>query len=76
MALSKQDINLEDAIDIREIHNIKMANQLIKIKAKEENKKLSNNNKCKCNKCRQQQMEITQMKAQADAAKNTNGNPV
>ena len=30
MALSKQDINLEDAIDIREIHNIKMANQLLK----------------------------------------------
>ena len=34
MALSKQDINLEDAIDIREIHNIKMANQLLKLKRK------------------------------------------
>ena len=51
MALSKQDINLEDAIDIREIHNIKMANQLLKLKIKR-NKKQSNNNKCKCNKCR------------------------
>jgi len=32
MALSKQDINLEDAIDIREIRNLKLANQLLKMK--------------------------------------------
>ena len=32
MALSKQDINLEDAIDIREIRNLKLANQLLKLK--------------------------------------------
>jgi hypothetical protein len=32
MALSKGDINLEDAIDIREIKNIKLANQLLKLK--------------------------------------------
>jgi hypothetical protein len=32
MALSKGDINLEDAIDIREIKNIKLANQLLKMK--------------------------------------------
>ena len=32
MALAKGDINLEDAIDIREIRNIKMANQLLKMK--------------------------------------------
>lgn len=32
MALSKGDINLEDAIDIREIKNLKMANQLLKVK--------------------------------------------
>jgi hypothetical protein len=31
-ALSKGDINLEDAIDIREIKNIKLANQLLKVK--------------------------------------------
>ena len=29
MALSKENISLEDAIDIREIHNLKMANQVI-----------------------------------------------
>jgi hypothetical protein len=32
MALSKNDINLEDAIDIREIKNLKLANQLLKLK--------------------------------------------
>jgi hypothetical protein len=32
MALSKGDINLEDAIDIREIKNLKVANQLLKLK--------------------------------------------
>jgi hypothetical protein len=34
MALSKGDINLEDAIDVREIENIKVANQLLKVKRK------------------------------------------
>ena len=32
MALQKGDINLEDAIDIREIKNLKLANQLLKVK--------------------------------------------
>lgn len=32
MALSKGDINLEDAIDIREVKNLKLANQLLKVK--------------------------------------------
>jgi hypothetical protein len=32
MALQKQDINLEDAIDIREIKNIKLGTQLLKMK--------------------------------------------
>ena len=32
MALSKGDINLEDAIDIRELRNMKLANQLLKLK--------------------------------------------
>jgi hypothetical protein len=35
MALSKGDINLEDAIDIRELRNLKMANQLLKVKRKQ-----------------------------------------
>ena len=32
MALQQQSINLEDAIDLREIKNIKLANQLLKIR--------------------------------------------
>jgi len=32
MALAKGDINLEDAIDIRELRNLKLANQLLKVK--------------------------------------------
>lgn len=32
VALSKGDINLEDAIDIRELKNVKLANQLLKVK--------------------------------------------
>jgi hypothetical protein len=32
IALSKDSINLEDAIDIREVKNLKLANQLLKIK--------------------------------------------
>jgi len=35
MALSKGDINLEDAIDIRELKNVKLANQLLKLKRKQ-----------------------------------------
>ena len=40
MALSKNDISLEDAIDIREVRNLKMANQLLKLKKKRESKML------------------------------------
>ena len=34
MALQQNQINLEDAIDIREIKNLKLANQLLKVKRK------------------------------------------
>jgi hypothetical protein len=39
MALSKGDINLEDAIDIREIKNMKLANQLLKMKRVKKNER-------------------------------------
>lgn len=39
IALNKQDINLEDAIDIREVKNVKLANQLLKIKRIKKQKK-------------------------------------
>tara|TARA_R100001443_G_scaffold12076_5_gene21568 strand:+ start:339 stop:2759 length:2421 start_codon:yes stop_codon:yes gene_type:complete len=35
MALSKENINLEDAIDIREIRSVKLANQLLKLRRKQ-----------------------------------------
>jgi hypothetical protein len=53
MALSKENISLEDAIDIREIHNIKMANQLLKVKRKKKQEAEQ-----------QQQMMQQQMQAQ------------
>jgi len=54
MALSQQNIELEDAIDLREIKNVKLANQLLKIKRR---KKLA----------RDQKMQQQNMQAQADA---------
>ena len=56
MALQRDSINLEDAIDIREIRNLKLANQILKLKrvakARPEFKKkklLLLNNKLKLN---------------------------
>ena len=34
MAIQQQQINLEDAIDVREVKNLKLANQLLKIRRK------------------------------------------
>ena len=63
MALSKADINLEDAIDIREISNLKMANQLLKVKRKA--KQLAEQQA----KAQEQQMQAQmQMQAQQAAA--------
>ena len=39
MALQQQSIELEDAIDLREIRNIKLANQLLKIRRKKKQEK-------------------------------------
>jgi len=52
MALSKQDINLEDAIDIREVRNLKLANQLLKLKRRKKQEK-------------DEQQEMIKMQAQA-----------
>jgi hypothetical protein len=53
VALSRDNINLEDAIDIREVRNIKLANQLLKLKRK---KKQESD--------QQQAMQMQQMQAQ------------
>jgi len=39
MALQQQNIELEDAIDLREIKNIKLANQMLKIRRKKKQEK-------------------------------------
>ena len=54
VALGQQNIELEDAIDLREIKNIKLANQLLKIRRKKKNK-------------RDQQVQQENMQAQAQA---------
>ena len=54
VALSQQSIDLEDAIDIREIKNLKLANQLLKIRRK---KKIA----------RDQQISKENIQAQAEA---------
>ena len=53
-ALSQQTIDLEDVIDLREIKNIKLANQLLKIRRKKKQQK-------------DQQMQQENMQAQAEA---------
>jgi hypothetical protein len=54
MALSQGTIDLEDAIDVREIKNVKLANQLLKIKRKKKQE-------------RDMQIQQANMQAQADA---------
>ena len=69
MALSKGDINLEDAIDIREVRNIKLATQLLKMKRQQ---KQDHDDKMKMMQQQmqaQQQMQSQQMAAQASMQK-------
>jgi len=54
MALQQQNIELEDAIDLREIKNIKLANQLLKIRRKQKQE-------------RDRQMQLENIQAQAQA---------
>ena len=56
MALQQQSIHLEDAIDIREIRNVKLANQMLKIRRRQ-----------KQNEDRQAQMENIQAQSQSNA---------
>jgi hypothetical protein len=65
MALSKGDINLEDAIDIREIKNLKLANQLLKVKRVKKQEREEKMAMQKQAMIAQQQMQSQQMAAQA-----------
>jgi len=65
MALSKGDINLEDAIDIREIKNLKMANQLLKVKRMKLQEHRDKMEMMKQQMAAQQNMELQQMASQS-----------
>jgi len=69
MALSKQDINLEDAIDIRGLKNIKLANQLLKLKRKQKQEREEQMEMQKQAMTAQQQMQSQQMAAQLSLQK-------
>ena len=62
VALQQQGIDLEDAIDIRQIKNLKLANQLLKLKRKKKQEQDQAN---------QQQIIQTQAQAQAQTAEKT-----
>ncbi len=63
MALSKQDISLEDAIDIREVRNLKVANQLLKVKRKQRQIQVQQQEMQKQQMTAQMQMQSQQMAA-------------
>ena len=65
MALSKGDINLEDAIDIREIKNLKMANQLLKVKRVKLQEQKDKMAMMQQQMTAQQNMELQQMASQS-----------
>ena len=78
MALQQQNIELEDAIDLREIKNIKLANQLLKIRRKKKQEKdqelqernmqlQSQTNQQAAQAAAQAELQKTQMQAQVEA---------
>jgi hypothetical protein len=62
VALSKENIELEDAIDLRELKNVKLANQLLKIRRKK---------KFERDQIAQQQLQQSQAQAQSQVAEAT-----
>jgi hypothetical protein len=69
MALSKGDINLEDAIDIRELRNLKLANQLLKMKRVKKQEKQQQIDMQKQQQINDGNLQSQQMAAQTAMAK-------
>jgi len=65
MALQKGGIDLEDAIDIRTLNNLKMANQLLKVKRKQKQTEVQQQEQQKQAMQGQQQQALQQQAAQA-----------
>jgi len=70
MALQQQSIELEDAIDLREIRNIKLANQLLKIRRKKKQDKDQAIQQQNMQQQAQLNQQSSQAAAQADIQKN------
>jgi hypothetical protein len=70
MALQQQSIELEDAIDLREIKNIKLANQVLKIRRKKKQQLDQQVQKQNMQQQAQLNQQSTQAAAQADMQKN------
>ena len=69
MALQNGGIDLEDAIDIRTIHNLKMANQLLKVKRKQTQTQRQQQEQQKQQMDAQLQSQLQQQVAQAEMQK-------
>jgi hypothetical protein len=69
IALSRDAIDLDDAIDIREVRNVKLANQLLKVKRKRKEKERQQYEMQKMQSQQQGQLQSQQMAAQAAAQK-------
>jgi hypothetical protein len=69
IALSRDAIDLDDAIDIREIRNVKLANQLLKVKRKNKEKARQQYEMQKMQQQQQGQMQSQQMAAEIAAQK-------
>lgn len=69
IALSRDAIDLDDAIDIREVKNVKLANQLLKVKRKRKEKDRREYEMQKVQQQQQANMQSQQMAAQIAAQK-------
>jgi len=70
VALSKENINLEDAIDIREIRNVKLANQLLKIRRRKKEQTDRDIQQQNIQMQAQSNAQAAEVAAQADVRKN------
>ena len=69
MAMQKESITLEDAIDIRQVGNLKLANELLKVKRKQKQKQDQKREDQIQQQQSEQQMQIQQATAQAEMQK-------
>ena len=70
VALAQQSINLEDAIDIREIKNLKLANQLLKLRRAKKEERDFQVNQANIQAQAQANAQAQQVAAQAEVQKN------